>query len=77
MKIINGVPEISHLLSKAEISDFLCSGKMNLFLVTKNIQNQSDIHPVWYIYENEKIYFVTEKTSKKNRNIQKNNFVSD
>lgn len=76
MKIINGVPEISPLLSKAEISDFLCSGRMNLFLVTKNIQNQSDVHPVWYIYENDRFYFATEKISKKSKNIQKNDFVS-
>ena len=43
---------------------------MNLFLVSRDEKGEPNIHPDWYIYEKESIFFATETNSKKIRNIK-------
>jgi len=75
MKIFHGTPEIGRVLTEDEIIKFLTTSKKNLQLGTIDIKNEPNVHPVWFLYENEKIYVATETKSKKIKNIQKNNTV--
>ncbi len=75
MKIFNGAPGIGPKLSEDQITKFLLSGKMNLQFGSLDEKNEPNIHPVWYIYDNEKLYFATETKSRKIRNIKHHNFV--
>jgi nitroimidazol reductase NimA-like FMN-containing flavoprotein (pyridoxamine 5'-phosphate oxidase superfamily) len=70
MKIINGAPGLGKKLNKTQINDFLSSGKMNLQFGTIDDDCEPNIHPVWYIYEKDCLYFATETKSKKVQNIQ-------
>lgn len=75
MKIFNGTPGFGRALSNNEIIEFLSNSKKNLQLATIDNKNEPNIHPVWFYYENGKIYCATEKKSKKFQNILKNNLV--
>ena len=75
VKIFNGAPDIGPKLSEDQIFKFLLSGKMNLQFASLDEKNEPNIHPVWYIYNDKKIYFATEAKSKKIRNIKHNNSV--
>lgn len=72
MKIFNGAPGLSPKMNEMQIHAFLSSGKMNLQFGSMDRENEPNIHPVWYIYENEKFYFATEIKSKKIQNIRHN-----
>jgi nitroimidazol reductase NimA-like FMN-containing flavoprotein (pyridoxamine 5'-phosphate oxidase superfamily) len=75
MKIINAIPGISKPLSEKEVKDFLINSRLNLQLVTLDSKGEPNLHPVWYIYENERFYVGTPKKSKKALNAVKNNLV--
>lgn len=75
MKIFNGTPGFGRVLSNDEIIEFLSKSKKNLQLATIDDKNEPNIHPVWFYYENGKIYCATEKKSKKFQNILKNNLI--
>lgn len=75
MKIINGACGIGSALTKSQIIEFLSAGKMNLCLGTIDEKNHPNIHPVWYVYENERLYIATETRSKKIQNIKQNEVV--
>ena len=75
MKIFHGIPGVGRVLTEKEIVDFLKTSKKNLQLGTIDEKKEPNVHPVWYLYENEKLYIATEAKSKKLRNIQKNNTV--
>ena len=70
MKIIHASPGIGSILSESQVSDFLTNSKLNLLLGTIDKKSEPNVHPVWYIYENEKLYVETSKTAKKAENIR-------
>ncbi len=75
MKIFHATPEVGRILTEQEIIEFLTNSKKNLNLGTIDEKNEPNVHPVWFLYENEKIYISTETKSKKLKNIQKNNTI--
>lgn len=75
MKIFHGIPGVGRVLTEEEILEFLTNSKQNLQLGTIDEKNEPNVHPVWFLYENEKIYISTETKSKKLKNIQKNNTI--
>ena len=62
-------------MSKMVEEDFLYAGRI-LRLATINKDGTPHIVPIWYLYENGKIYIHTEASSVKARNIQRNNNVA-
>ena len=74
MKIINAIPGFGPLLSKSQVIEFL-SSKLNLQLGTIDEKGDPNINPVWFFYENEKIYLATSRQSKKAQNALRRNLV--
>jgi len=74
MKIINAIPGFGPLLSKNQVIEFL-SSKLNLQLGTIDEKGDPNICPVWFFFENEKIYLATSKQSKKAYNALQRNLV--
>jgi len=74
MKILNAIPGFGPLLSKNQVIEFL-SRKLNLQLGTIDDNGDPNINPVWFFYENEKIYIATSKQSKKAHNALQRNQV--
>lgn len=75
MKIFNAGPGLGSKMNQEQIDEFLSSGRMNMQLGSLDSKNEPNVHPVWYVYENGKIYFATETKSKKVQNIKHNNTV--
>ena len=75
MKIFHGIPGVGRALTEQEVIDFLTTSKKNLNLGTIDEKDEPNVHPVWFLYENKKIYVATETKSKKVKNVQKNNLV--
>jgi len=75
MKIFHGSPGFGSSLTAEQASHFLSTSKLNLLLGTIDKKNEPNVHPVWYLYLNEKLYVETAKTAKKVQNIRKNNIV--
>ena len=55
-------------LSEQQVRDFLARSKLNLQLGTIDEKGEPNIHPIWYIFENDRIYVTTSKKSKKAKN---------
>ena len=68
MKIVHGSPGFGSKLTEEETVKFLTDKKLNLLLGTVDKNGEPFIHPVWFLYENEKLYVETSKTSKKVQN---------
>lgn len=62
-------------MTEAEIPSFLSSGKLLLRLGSKDENDDPVIHPVWYLFENGKLYIFTGGDSKKARNIARSSRV--
>lgn len=75
MKIVHASPGFGSALTQQQVIDFLTNSKLNLQLGTADKNSEPNIHPVWYFYDNEKLYVETSKTSKKVQNIKNNNNV--
>jgi len=75
MKIVHGSPGFGSMLTEEQTIEFLTDKKLNLFLGTVGKSGDPFIHPVWFLYENEKLYVETSKTSKKVQNIRHKNMV--
>ena len=75
MKIVNAIPGFGPQLSEQRVRDFLVNSKLNLQLATIDSKGEPTIHPVWYLFENEKLYVATPKKSKKAQNALKNNLI--
>ena len=75
MKIVHGSPGFGSMLTEEQTVEFLTDKKLNLLLGTVGKNGDPFIHPVWFLYENEKLYVETSKTSKKVQNIQHKNTV--
>lgn len=55
--------------SQSGIEEFLRVSKLPLRLATVDEKGEPSIHPVWYHYEDNKLYFFTGKKSRKAQNI--------
>ncbi len=75
MKIVHGSPGFGSMLTEEQTIEFLTDKKLNLLLGTVGKNGDPFIHPVWFLYENEKLYVETSKTSKKVQNIRHKNMV--
>ena len=75
MKIVHASPGFGSKLTQEETIKFLTDKKLNLLLGTVDKNGDPFIHPVWFLYENEKLYVETSNTSKKVQNIQHKNIV--
>jgi len=75
MKIVHGSPGFGSMLTEEQTIEFLTDKKLNLLLGTVGKNSDPFIHPVWFLYENEKLYVETSKTSKKVQNIRYKNMV--
>ena len=75
MKIVPASPGYGFKLTEEQTIDFLTNKKLNLLLGTVDKNGDPFIHPVWFLYENEKLYVETSNTSKKVQNIQHKNIV--
>jgi len=75
MKIVHGSPGFGSMLTEEQTVEFLTDKKLNLLLGTVGKNSDPFIHPVWFLYENEKLYVETSKTSKKVQNIRHKNMV--
>lgn len=69
MRIIHGTPQVGRALTAREIEDLLARGAHNLQLGTVDRTGEANIHTVWFVYENGRIYVTTETESRKAQNI--------
>ena len=75
MKIVHGSPGFGSALAEDQVIDFLTKSKLNLLLGTIDDKGEPNVHPVWYLYIDKKLYIETSKTAKKVQNIQSKNTV--
>lgn len=75
MKIVHASPGFGSKLTEEQAMDFLSNSKLNLLLGTIDDKGDPNVHPVWYLYENGKLYVETGKTAKKAANIVNNNSI--
>jgi len=75
MKIVHASPGYGFKLTEEQTIEFLTNKKLNLLLGTVDKNGDPFIHPVWFLYENEKLYVETSNTSKKVQNIRHKNMV--
>ena len=74
MKILNASePGLGSSMTEEEVIDFLSKSKLFARLGTIDEKEDPNVHPVWYYFDNDRIYFETGKNSKKVRNIRKRN----
>ena len=62
-------------MNLSEIDAFLASSKTPLRLGTTNSKGEPNIHPVWYHYATNKLYFMSYKDAVKVRNLKHNKTV--
>jgi nitroimidazol reductase NimA-like FMN-containing flavoprotein (pyridoxamine 5'-phosphate oxidase superfamily) len=70
MKITHASPGFGSALSESQVKEFLSNSKLNLLLGTIDEKDEPNVHPVWYLYDNDKLYVETAKTAKKAQNIR-------
>ncbi len=73
MKITHASPGFGSALSESQVNEFLTDSKLNLLLGTIDKDGEPNIHPVWFLYENGRLYVETGKTTKKAQNIRNSN----
>ena len=71
MKLVQAMPSMPKPVTEAEVEKFLES-KLNIQLATIDEEGYPNVQPVWFIYENGRLYTGTQKTTKKVQNIRKN-----
>ena len=72
MKILHASPGFGGVLNEDETIDFLASSKRTLVLGTVDVSGHVNMHPVWYVYDNNRMYVETGKESLKVRNVSAN-----
>ena len=72
MRILHGSPGFGGMLSEVQTINFLSSSKRTLVLGTVDATGHVNMHPVWYVYENGRMYVETDKESLKVRNVRAN-----
>ena len=73
--MFHGSPGFGSALTEAQAIDFLSKSKLNLLLGTVDEHGEPNVHPVWFLYEEGKLYIETAKRAKKTRNVRSNNRV--
>jgi nitroimidazol reductase NimA-like FMN-containing flavoprotein (pyridoxamine 5'-phosphate oxidase superfamily) len=68
MKLFSAIPGMAKPLTESEVREFLGKAKLNLQLGTIDEKGEPNIHPIWYFFEDDKIYVATPKHSKKASN---------
>jgi len=53
LKIVHASPGFGSKFSEEQTLDFLSKGKLNLLLGTIDEKDEPNVHPVWYLFENE------------------------
>ena len=71
MKLIQAMPSMPKPVTEAEVEKFLES-KLNIQLATIDDEGYPNVQPVWFLYENGRLYTGTQKATKKVQNIRKN-----
>jgi nitroimidazol reductase NimA-like FMN-containing flavoprotein (pyridoxamine 5'-phosphate oxidase superfamily) len=74
LKIYKAMPNAPGM-DQSEIDTFLASSKTPLRLGTTNSKGEPNIHPVWYQYVINKLYFMSYKDAVKVRNLKHNKTV--
>jgi nitroimidazol reductase NimA-like FMN-containing flavoprotein (pyridoxamine 5'-phosphate oxidase superfamily) len=62
-------------MDKSEIDAFLARSKTPLRLGTTNAKGEPNIHPVWYYYVTDRVYFMSYKDAVKVGNLKHNKTV--
>lgn len=74
MKILNASePGLGSSMTEDEVRTFLSNSKLFARIGTIDEKEDPNVHPVWYYFDNDRIYFETGKNSKKVRNIKRKN----
>ena len=72
MKIINASePSLGSSMTEEETRNFLSNGKLFARIGSIDKKGDPNGHPVWYWFENDKLYFETGKDARKAQNIMK------
>jgi general stress protein 26 len=68
------MPGMRSPITETEIEKFLESSRLNIQLATIDENGYPNIHPTWFYYDrdSEKLYVITQKTTKKIQNIRRN-----
>lgn len=69
-KMINAMPDVPGL-SEEEVEEFLHGGNRPAHVATVGDKSSPSIYPVWYYYEDGRLYFFTGKDTKKAREIER------
>ena len=75
MNIVHASPGFGSKFTEAQTMDFLSNSKLNLLLGTIDDKGDPNVHPVWYLFENGKLYIETSKTAKKANNITNHDLI--
>jgi nitroimidazol reductase NimA-like FMN-containing flavoprotein (pyridoxamine 5'-phosphate oxidase superfamily) len=75
LKIVHASPGFGSKFSEEQTLDFLSKSKLNLLLGTIDEKCEPNVHPVWYLFENGKLFIETSKTAKKANNSRIKNTV--
>jgi len=75
LKIVHASPGFGSKFTEEQTVNFLSTGKLNLLLGTIDDKGEPNVHPVWYLYENGKLYIETSKTAKKANNARNKNTI--
>lgn len=75
MKMYHASPGFGSKLTEEQTNAFLQNSKLNLLLGTIDKTMEPNVHPVWFLFQNGKLYVETSKTSKKAKNIHEKNTV--
>ena len=67
--------EKNSIFAVMDVDEFLSKSTLNLLLGTIDNKGEPNVHPVWYLYDNGKLFVETSKTSLKVRNIKNKNTV--
>ena len=71
MKVIQALPDMPSPVSEEEVSRFLQS-RLNMQLATIDSEGYPNIQPVWFYYEDGRLYTGTQKGTKKVENLRAN-----
>ena len=77
LRILNASPGFGEPLTEEEVKDFLTNSKLNVHLGTVDERGHSNVHPIWYYFDNtnNKLCVETSKSSKKTDNLRRNNTI--
>ena len=70
LKIIKAQQDVPSM-SEAEIEEFLASSKLLLRIRTVDARGEANIHPIWFYYENGRLYIFADKGTRKAQNIER------